>query len=242
LKKLPQDKYLDINGVKIPVIFKKSSRGKLIRFSLNHQGLTVTCPHWTTNREIRKAIKEKEDWIYKHYKDAQDNQENSIENNWLRENSVSYLGEDSPIYTIKHNKTTTSAEKTEEGFYLYIEKDISEEDYLFRKEYTFKKLFKIIARSVLTEKADYYSKITGYSYNDIRIKEQKTMWASCSSKRNLNFNWKLITLKEELIDYVILHEICHLKHMNHSKDFWKTVEKHMPDYKTKKKTLKNKIL
>lgn len=78
-------------------------------------------------------------------------------------------------------------------------------------------------------------------FNMVRIKNVKTIWGSCSSKKNLNFNFKLFFLPEALIDYVFVHELAHLKHMNHSKDFWSEVEKQIPDYKKRREELKRYI-
>jgi predicted metal-dependent hydrolase len=78
-------------------------------------------------------------------------------------------------------------------------------------------------------------------YKKIYIKDQKTIWGSCSSNKNLNFNYKIIYIPKELREYIVVHESCHLKEMNHSKKFWKEVEKMIPDYKLQRKTLKNMI-
>lgn len=78
-------------------------------------------------------------------------------------------------------------------------------------------------------------------YKKIYIKDQKTIWGSCSSNKNLNFNYKIIYIPKELREYIVVHEFCHLKEMNHSKKFWKEVENTIPDYKEKRKTLKNMI-
>ena len=78
-------------------------------------------------------------------------------------------------------------------------------------------------------------------FNMVRIKNVKTIWGSCSSKKNLNFNLKLFFLPEALIDYVFVHELAHLKHMNHSKAFWSEVEKQIPDYKKRREELKRYI-
>ena len=69
------------------------------------------------------------------------------------------------------------------------------------------------------------------SYNKITLRRQKTRWGSCSSKKNLNFNWQLVYFEPKIIDYVIIHELAHLTHMNHSKNFWQLVEKYDPEYK-----------
>lgn len=69
------------------------------------------------------------------------------------------------------------------------------------------------------------------SFNKITLKKQKTRWGSCSSKKNLNFNWQLVYFEPNIIDYVIIHELAHLVHMNHSKQFWNMVARFDPNYK-----------
>lgn len=86
-----------------------------------------------------------------------------------------------------------------------------------------------------------YSEIIGVQYNSIRIKDTKTRWGSCSSKGNLNFNFRIIMAPAQVMDYIIVHELCHLKHMNHSKEFWSTVAGYMPDYTVHKEWLKTKV-
>lgn len=92
--------------------------------------------------------------------------------------------------------------------------------------------------SRLDDRLRHYSSIIGVTYKAVRIKSQKSRWGSCSSKSNLNFNWRLILAPDWILDYVIVHELCHLKHLNHSKDFWNTVGLYIPDYKTAVEWLK----
>lgn len=95
------------------------------------------------------------------------------------------------------------------------------------------------ASIVIPAKVKYYADIIGVTYGRITVRNQKTRWGSCSSTGNLNFNCLLMLTPEEVLDYVIVHELCHRKHMNHSKDFWREVEKVIPEYKTSYAWLKN---
>ena len=88
-----------------------------------------------------------------------------------------------------------------------------------------------IARDIFTRKTEYYARIMGVTYGRISIREQKTRWGSCSSKGNLNFNWRLIFAPPEVLDYVVVHELAHRKEMNHSKAFYAIVESVLPDYR-----------
>lgn len=85
----------------------------------------------------------------------------------------------------------------------------------------------------------FFAEKVGVSYGRITIRNQKTRWGSCSSKGNLNFNCLLMLAPPEVLDYVVVHELCHRKEMNHSKAFWAEVEKVLPDYRTHVKWLKN---
>lgn len=95
------------------------------------------------------------------------------------------------------------------------------------------------AISYIPERVAYFAKQIGVDYGRITIRNQKTRWGSCSSKGNLNFNCLLMLMPSEVIDYVVVHELCHRKEMNHSKAFWSEVEKVLPDYKAQVKWLKD---
>ena len=94
------------------------------------------------------------------------------------------------------------------------------------------------AVKIIPEKVRYFAGKIGVDYGRITIRNQKTGWGSCSGKGNLNFNWQLVLIPEELVDYVVVHELCHLTHMDHSKAFWALVESVCPDYRTHRKWLK----
>lgn len=94
-------------------------------------------------------------------------------------------------------------------------------------------------RCLITERVQYYAPIIGVTYNQIAVRTQHTLWGSCSSKGNLNFNCLLALVPPQVLDYVVVHELCHRKEMNHSKQFWDAVERIMPDYKIHKKWLKD---
>ncbi len=94
------------------------------------------------------------------------------------------------------------------------------------------------AGEILKARAAYFARLMGVKYNRIFIKEQKTVWGSCSTKGNLNFNWKLIFTGPDQLEYVVVHELAHLKQMNHSPAFWREVEAVLPDYRERRKKLK----
>lgn len=101
-----------------------------------------------------------------------------------------------------------------------------------------KEVYLKAAREYFPKRVEYYANLLHVTIGRITIREQKTRWGSCSSKGNLNFNWRLMLAPEEVRDYVVLHEVAHRIEMNHSKAFWKIVETTMPDYKQHKQWLK----
>jgi len=96
-----------------------------------------------------------------------------------------------------------------------------------------------LALKVIPVKVKHYAGLMNVTCGRITIRNQKTRWGSCSSKGNLNFNCLLMLTPDEVIDYVVIHELCHLIEMNHSREFWAQVENVLPDYKKQKQWLKD---
>ena len=95
-----------------------------------------------------------------------------------------------------------------------------------------------LAYPVISERVRHFSEIIGVDYGSITIRNQKTRWGSCSSNGNLSFNCLLMLAPPDVLDYVVVHELCHRKEMNHSKRFWDEVEKVLPDYRKQRRWLK----
>jgi predicted metal-dependent hydrolase len=103
-------------------------------------------------------------------------------------------------------------------------------DYLLRKEET---------RILILERLAHFNLFYQFSYQRVSVRNQSSRWGSCSQRKNLNFNYRLIYLPDSLRDYVIVHELCHLQEMNHSASFWHLVAKTMPDYRELRKKLRS---
>lgn len=95
------------------------------------------------------------------------------------------------------------------------------------------------ATQLIPERVKHFAPLVGVTYGRITIRNQKSRWGSCSAKGNLNFNVGLLLAPPEVLDYVVVHELCHRKEMNHSPKFWAEVSKLIPDYKQHEKWLKD---
>ena len=98
---------------------------------------------------------------------------------------------------------------------------------------------KRLAKDVFRQKAELYASLMQVDFGRITVRDQKTRWGSCSAQGNLNFNWRLILAPEGVLDYVVIHELAHRKEMNHSRQFWSLVEAVMPDYRLRRRWLRD---
>jgi hypothetical protein len=100
--------------------------------------------------------------------------------------------------------------------------------------------YKQAAARLITRKVNQHNQAYQFRFGQISIRCQKTRWGSCSSRGNLNFNYKIIFLPEKIIDYIIVHELCHLKELNHSSRFWDLVARQIPDHQARRQDLQKR--
>jgi predicted metal-dependent hydrolase len=117
--------------------------------------------------------------------------------------------------------------------------DVSAVRVLSRKDYLENKNE---ALCLVNDRLSFYNRIYGFSFDSVSIKDQRTRWGSCSRRGRLNFNYKILFLPDKLRDYIIVHEICHLKEFNHSPEFWSLVRKAFPDCLEIRKELRRQEL
>ncbi len=200
--------------------------------------LTLTIPSPLSQKELNGIIQEKEDWIVKNY-DRLDKLLQQIPQLKFEDGTkIPYLGEelflvlkreerDSNNISIKHQKDQIIIEAGYDNSSSVLVRVL---EAWYREE----------AKQVFDHRIPLYAKIIGVKYNKIFIKDQKTRWGSCSSQGNLNFNFRLVMGPLFVLDYIIIHELCHIVHPNHSRAFWTLVHKHCPKYKEAKKWLQGK--
>lgn len=229
---------LNIGNTAIPYTLSDSKKTKHIKLVVDKDGLRVVKPPRARIEEVESLLQAKSNWIFKHYMNFQTIKINEYKRKWESGERVPYLGNEYNIKIFLHKKQRTSINFNGDTFEIFVNDTAYENDRKTLIEKALRRWYISTAYETIKERLDYLCKIIGLTYNTMRIKEQKTRWGSCSKKKNLNFNWKLIMSPQWVIDYVIIHEICHLRHLNHSKEYWAMVEMYMPGYKKAREWLK----
>lgn len=202
---------------------------KTINISVTNNGkLLIKAPKNVSDSEIFTLITKNQKKIQKIQKHHLDILENKFK---LKENQkIYFLGNE---YLVKLNENYQLPTFIEDK--VYISSKTSETEL---KE-IFIKFFKKEAEKNFKKRLLIYSKLMNLEYEKFRLSNAKTRWGTCNSKKTIAINWRLIMAPQSVIDSVIVHELAHLKHPNHSKEFWKTVLFFFPDYQNAKNWLKN---
>ena len=212
-------------------VTKKKIKNFIIRIYPDLR-IAVSVPLHATNKDIENFIQSKKEWIettLKKIKIAKENKNN------LKENIIKILGKEREKKIIESDLERIRL--TDTSIYIYSKNidTLEIEKKLF--EWEFEEL-----KSILEKNLEKYAKLLNTNINYYRIKKLSSAWGIYHKKENyISFNFDLIEKDIECIEYVVLHELCHIFYMNHQKDFWTLVEKYMPDYKIRRKNLKNFI-
>ncbi|MFA5882011.1 MAG: SprT family zinc-dependent metalloprotease, partial [Eubacteriales bacterium] len=152
--------------------------------------------------------------------------------------NLKFQGDDFLLQVLEYDGKTTKAALKGDRFVVHLNRGLLLDTRREEVQAKLEQLYRDKAREAVLERLEYFKSKLGVDYNGLRIKDQKTRWGSCSKNGNLNFNWKIVIAPSDIIDYIVVHELCHLLHMNHSKEFWETVASQIPGYKDKKRWLK----
>ena len=204
------------------------SNRKTLSLSINENAdLVVRAPHRVSYDEIQKFISEKSAWIDNKQRLIKAQLEDNLNQN--SSDNCLYLGS---LYPLKIDNN--SIEPISFNGQMFTITNVNRERISLSLKSWYKKRFIEVALPRLS----YFSDKHNLKVNQVRVKEQKTLWGSCSSKNNINLNYLLIMAPMKVIDYVIVHELVHTIHKNHSAKFWQKVETIMPNYKDARNWLK----
>jgi predicted metal-dependent hydrolase len=219
----------------VPYILKRSrKRRRTISLQITGQSeVIVSAPYFTTAREINGFIEQKFDWIEKNIQRQKEEQSQAGEKQYLSGEYFHYLGIPYPLEVFFDQNLPSGLVFWSNRFYLN-----SFDDQARRKNY-FIDWYKARARDYFQRRVNSLSNELQLLPGCIRITSAQTRWGSCSGENNLAFSFRLMMAPQAVIDYVIIHELMHIKEKNHSSRFWKLIEAVMPEYKLHRHWLKD---
>ncbi|ERI95394.1 hypothetical protein HMPREF1982_00259 [Clostridiales bacterium oral taxon 876 str. F0540] len=210
---------------------------KTISIKITNKGeVIVSAPLKISIEQIEGLIEKKSKWILLKLEEVS-TRKVKTQRNFLEEGKLKFLGEEYELNIYDTFNSNIEIIFDRKNFKVYLPKNIKED----RQDYIRLALegwYRAKAKIIFEERVRLYAEKLKVFPKRIVIKDQKTKWGSCSSKGNINFNYRVIMAPIEIIDYLTVHELCHLIHMNHSNDFWSKVEGVLPNYKQAETWLK----
>lgn len=195
----------------------------------------------TPKKAIFDFLLAKKDWIEKSLEKISRNQNKFPKRKFRDQEKFPFLGIDHPLKLVITLTKKPFISMTDHFILAHIPQNewsaasLEQEHELLNEVRAF---YKREAIRYLGRRVEYWAQQSGLHPKQVKFREQKTRWGSCTDKGIINLNWRLIVFPRDLIDYVIVHELAHLKHLDHSKRFWETVELMLPNYKIHAKKLK----
>lgn len=200
------------------------SKRRTIGLEITPEGkLTVHSPFHVSKAYINQVIDEKADWIIEKQKNALSRREKYPAKSCEQGETFILLGR---TLTLAFDCNAIAVEAKEQSLIIPERMRQNAQDSIV-------KWYKSEAFDILKKRADFYSEKTGIKFETLKITSALTRWGSCSGKR-ICFTWRLAMAPVEMIDYVVVHELSHIPHTNHSRAFWQCVAKIMPDFETRR--------
>jgi predicted metal-dependent hydrolase len=219
--------YIDSIG---KVVLRKSNRAKHLSIKIKpNEGISVTIPKWRSFISGKLFANSKKDWILKHLpkiKAIEESEKIFDEQTEFSTKNYKLVIEKSDVKNV-----FVSIKKPIVKISIPFSMDIKSTSVQEAIKYGIVETLRIEAKEFIPQRVAMFAQKFGLKYNRLFFKNLKTRWGSCSAKNNINFNVHLMRLPDRLIDYVILHELTHTVHKNHSRNFWNALEKILPNSK-----------
>jgi predicted metal-dependent hydrolase len=224
-----------VNGMCLAFEFKRSQR-RTIGLTVSPVGLSVRAPRWAAVAEVDRFVQAKASWVFRKFQQVQDRLRlTPPEPVWAHGAEVMFLGR--PLRLVldpTHAFAQVGASLQAEELRLALPHSASGE----RVRDAVQAWLMREATRVFTERLDHFAPRLGVSYQRMRLSSAHTRWGSANAVGTIRLNWRLVHLNLDMIDYVVAHELSHLRQMNHSPDFWEVVHSVMPDYADRRRELK----
>ena len=205
-------------------VIKKKIKNASIKITFDRQ-IIVSVPLRYSKSDINALIDKKRNWIEKTIKKLETTKEKIN----LQPNQILLFGK-------TYSKMLNPALKNK--VIVNFNNETIDTDLNLNNKKIQEEWYKIIAKEYFPRRVNELAQKHDFTFNRITVRGQKTRWGSCSAKKNLSFNWKLMKAPHSVIDYIIIHELSHTKHLNHGKSYWRKVLNVMPDYQKSEEWLK----
>lgn len=211
---------------------RRSARRSVIRLVVGAKGPVRVVVHPRTPlRAIYQYVHEKETWIREQLQFFETRQASRPQRQLRHGECLPFLGIERRLQLVQTPLRKLFASLTDETLLIHLPQEHWQEISFAEKNLlpAVRELYKRQAVKLISERVQFWSVQMGLFPSKVRFREQSTRWGSCSSKKVISFNWRLIVFDPRWIDYVVVHELSHLRHMNHSSHFWSLVAQHIPD-------------
>ncbi len=213
------------------------SKRRTIGFLIDDEGLRVTAPRWVTVAEIESAITEKRAWIFKKINEQRERSVRRLQPpmEWRDGARLPYLGADIVVRIADSANTGIRFDEQTRELHVSLPASATEQQLKDRVQ----GWLQAEAKRIFAERLDIYAAKLGVTFKGFALSSASTQWGSCTADGRIRLNWRLMHFALPNIDYVVAHELSHLREMNHGPQFWATVQSLLPEFETARKTLRD---
>lgn len=233
--------YIKIKELEIPINIKNYKNSKSIKIYFKGNVLNITKPTKLSKKIMMEVLKKEEQNLYNKYKEIISSEIKTVKQ-WKSGEKFFYKGKEYGIIreTIRKLEVNVKIDEENEKIIIKVPENIEQDVVKKTVDKVIKMILKKDTEMLIAKRLPYWCKITGFEYNEVKVRDAITRYGSCMpNKRNLYFSSRLIMLPIDKVDAIIVHELCHMKYKYHNNDFYKLVEKYIPNYKEIDKWLKN---
>ena len=226
--------FMELDGQKIPIELNRSRR-RTVGMTLLEGRIKVTAPNWVPLAEIANILHYKSRWLTNRLKEWQLRQANKLEpeERWADGATIQFLGQACTL-SLRANLDEVLWDAKAATIFVPAAGTPNHEQVRDRVH----SFMQAQAKEILKERLDILAERSGRSYSKFSLTHARTRWGSCTQEGHIRLNWRLVQFSLPVIDYVVAHELAHLKAMDHSRSFWDEVATILPDYKAGQQGLK----
>lgn len=227
-----------VRGEPIHYLFRRRPR-KSIGFTIDQRGLIITAPRWVTMAEVDEAVAEKSGWISRKLLEweAFETRRAELDTSWEHGGCIRYLGNSATLCINQSGETEPVLAENNNGqllLHVGLNPDASEPENI---RIVVESWCQSRARDILGQRLEHFGALLGQGPRRWHLSSARTQWGSCNANGVIRLNWRLIHLPMDLLDYVVAHEVAHLRELNHSAAFWQVVGELIPDYEQAREAL-----